>query len=122
MTGTAGKPGTEAVNFDYFKRVETDLYFTKFARVGSLGRFQHIREPAPVDKQDVIRMDSDTLYSTAIVDLDAGPATLSMPDTRGRFMAVQVINEDHYTPVVLYEAGQHRQLPARATGLGMEPR
>ncbi len=98
----------QAVNVDNFKRVESDLYFAKFARDGAFGRFQHIREPAPVDKQDVIRMNRDTLYSSAVVDLDAGAVTLTFPETGGRFMAVQVISEDHYTPTVVYSSGKHR--------------
>lgn len=108
MTEPAAAKSPQAVNVDNFKRVESDLYFAKLARDGGFGRFVHIREPVPLDKQDVIRMNRDTLYSSAVVDLDAGPATLSIPETRGRFMAVQVISEDHYTPVVLYSPGEHR--------------
>lgn len=98
----------ERVNVDNFKRAETDNYFSKFiADAGSLAKFQHAREPAPIDKQTVIRMNRDTLYSTAIVDLDAGPATVILPDADKRFMSMQVINQDHYTPMVVYEPGAH---------------
>jgi hypothetical protein len=34
------------------------------------------------------------LYSFAIVDLDAGPVTITLPDAGRRFMAMQVANED----------------------------
>ena len=37
----------------------------------------HIRAPAPLDDQPVIRQNRDTLYSSAIVDL--GGATLTCP-------------------------------------------
>jgi hypothetical protein len=99
--------GPRAVNVDNFKRVETDLYFAKFVRDGSLGQFQHAREPVPIDQQDVIRMNRDTLYSSAVVDLDAGPVTVALPDTGGRFMGMQVIDEDHYTVAVEYRPGRH---------------
>ena len=35
------------------------------------------REPAEIDKQTVIRLNRDTLYSSAVIDLDAGPATVT---------------------------------------------
>ena len=40
-------------------------------------------------------------------DLDAGPVTITLPDPGKRFMALQIINEDHYTPNVFYGAGTH---------------
>jgi hypothetical protein len=104
---TAVATAAERVNVDNFKRAESDTYFAKFVKDGSLGKFQHAREPVPVEKQDVIRMNRDTLYSSAVVDLDAGPATVTFPDSGKRFMSMQVIDEDHYTPVVIYKPGQH---------------
>ncbi len=61
----------------------------------------------PIEKQLVIRSNRDTLYSAAIFDLDAGPVTVTLPDSGGRFMSMQVINEDHYTPAVVYGAGNY---------------
>jgi len=78
----------------------TTLYFAKFVKDGAFGHFIHARELVPVDKQDVIRSNRDTLYSYAVADLDAAAATLVLPDTGGRFMAVQVISEDHFVPAV----------------------
>lgn len=98
---------SERVNVDNFKRAESDNYFARFVKDGGLGTFGHRREPANVDKQDVIRMNRDTLYSAAVLDLDASPATVTLPDAGGRFMAMQVINEDHYTVAVIYDAGAH---------------
>jgi hypothetical protein len=49
------------------------------AQAGGPNRFMHNREPAPVDNQPVIRMNRDTLYSFAVVDLSAG-ARLTVPD------------------------------------------
>jgi hypothetical protein len=98
---------SERVNVDNFKRAESDNYFSKFVKDGGLGKFGHRRELADIDKQDVIRMNRDTLYSSAVIDLAASPATVTLPDAAGRFMAMQVINEDHYTLTVLYGAGAH---------------
>ncbi|WP_395312052.1 DUF1254 domain-containing protein [Mycobacterium sp. AMU20-3851] len=69
---------------------------------GGFGAFSHHREPAAIDNQLVIRLNRDTLYSAAVFDLDAGPVTLTLPDSAGRFMSAQIINEDHYTTEVAY--------------------
>jgi hypothetical protein len=96
------------VTVDNFIRAETDLYMDKGVKeAGGLGKLVHIREPAQIDKQTVIRMNRDTLYSTAVFDLDAGPATITMPDPGKRFMSLQIISEDHYVPNVFYGAGSH---------------
>lgn len=96
------------VNVDNFKRAESDNYFGKLvAQAGGLGKFSHRREPVAIDKQDVIRMNRDTLYSSLVSDLDASDVTIVLPDAGKRFMSMQVIDEDHYTPMVVYKPGAH---------------
>jgi Protein of unknown function (DUF1254) len=92
--GAADKP--LAVNVHNFVRAETDLYFSKAAiDDGAFGKLRHRRTMASVDKQDVVRMNRDTLYSSGVFDLDAAPLTITLPDTGKRFMSMQVISEDH---------------------------
>jgi len=55
----------------------------------------------------VIRMNRDTLYSLSVFDLDAGPVTVTLPNPGQRFMSMQVIDEDHYTPEVIYGTGSY---------------
>ncbi|CAN7515709.1 DUF1254 domain-containing protein [Bosea sp. LjRoot90] len=95
------------VGVDNFVRAETDLYMSNMAKDGSFGKFLHRREPAAIDNQTVIRLNRDTLYSAAVFDLDAGPVTITLPDAGKRFMSMQVISEDHYTPMVVYGAGTY---------------
>jgi hypothetical protein len=85
---------------------ETDMYFANMAKQRSFGKFAHRREPANIDKQDIVRMNRDTLYSLAVFDLDAGPVTIVMPDAAKRFMSLMIIDEDHYVPAVFYGAGR----------------
>lgn len=96
----------ERVNVDNFKRAESDMYFAKFVKAGALGKFHFERDLAPIDKQDVIRMNRDTLYGMAVLDL-ASPAKVMLPDPGKRFLSMQVINEDHYTQAVIYQPGTH---------------
>ncbi|WP_322922022.1 DUF1254 domain-containing protein [Nocardioides renjunii] len=73
---------------------------------GRVNQFMHNREPAAIDKQTVIRLNRDTLYSFAVVDISAG-AVLTVPDAGDRYLSVMVVNEDHYINRVLHDAGDH---------------
>jgi hypothetical protein len=85
------------VTADNFSRAESDLYFGSAVRdAGGAGKLFHHREPMQIDKQGVIRSNRDTLYSVVVIDLDAGPVTITLPDAGKRFRSMQVINEDHY--------------------------
>jgi hypothetical protein len=96
------------VTVDNFIRAESDLYFGGILKdSGGIGKFLHRREPARIDNQTVIRLNRDTLYSSALFDLDAGPVTIALPDAGKRFMSMQVINEDHYVPEVVYGKGSY---------------
>jgi hypothetical protein len=99
--------GAVPVTPDNFNRAETDSYFSGSVKQDGFGKFQHFREPTPLDRQNVIRMNRDTLYSLSVFDLDAGPVTVTLPDAGQRFMSMQVIDEDHYTPEVIYGAGNY---------------
>jgi len=89
---------------DNFVRAESDLYFSGVVKDGGFGKFVHRRQPTDIAKQTVIRMNRDTLYSAALLDLDAGPVTIALPDPGKRFLSMQVIDEDEYTPEVHYGA------------------
>lgn len=94
------------VNVHNFVRAETDLYFRKAAvDDGAFGKLRHRRAMASIDKQDVVRMNRDTLYSSGVFDLDAAPIAITLPDAGKRFMSMQVISQDHYTTEVVYGPG-----------------
>jgi hypothetical protein len=94
------------VAVDNFTRAVTDHYFKKRVELGCFGQFCHDREPTPIDRQPIIRMNRDTPYSAAIFDLTA-PVTIVKPDTKGRFQSILVINEDHYLQRAIYEPGTY---------------
>ena len=77
-----------------------------------------------IDKQTIIRINRDTLYSAAVFDLDAGPVTVTLPDAGKRFMSMQVIDEDEYTPEVDYGGRNPHfdedQIGTRYVALGRE--
>ena len=51
----------EKVTVDNFVRAETDMTLKRYVAQGAFGKFVHIRQPTPIDRQDVIRMNRDTL-------------------------------------------------------------
>ncbi|MDM0117630.1 DUF1254 domain-containing protein [Variovorax sp. J22R133] len=96
------------VTMENFTRAESHWFFGNVARNGGFGQFRHNRTLASVDRQLVVRTNRDTLYSSAVFDLDAGPVTVTLPDAGKRFISMQSYNEDHYTPGVVYRPGEYR--------------
>ena len=95
------------VTADNFIRAESDSVFTGLVAQGGFGKFYHNRQLTPIDNHVVQRANRDTLYSTAVFDLDAGPVTITLPDAGNRFMTMIVIDEDHYVFTVVYGPGSH---------------
>ena len=95
-----------SVNVDNFARAESDRMFASFAAAaGGVNRLRHNRSPTPVDDQPVIRMNRDTLYSVAVVDISDG-ARVTLPDPGARYVSVMVVNQDHYINRILHEPGE----------------
>src|SRR5262249_20606843 len=95
------------VSADNFVRAETARMFGSIvADAGGVNVWRHNRTPTPIDHQPVIRMNRDTLYSSAVVDISAG-ATLTIPDAGARYLSVMIVNEDHYINRVFHEPGEY---------------
>ena len=70
------------VNADNFVRAETHRMFAAIQRdAGRIGVFKHNRQPASIDEQTVIRLNRDTLYSFAILDLTKPAGSRSLRPT-----------------------------------------
>src|SRR5229473_3845049 len=98
---------TEPVTVENYNRAQTDVNFAAVVKNGGFGKFRHGRELASPVQQGIVRPNRDTLYSFVIVDLDAGPVTITLPDAGKRFMGMQVVNQDQYTRATYYGAGSH---------------
>lgn len=103
------------VNVDNFVRAETARMLADIqAGAGGVNVFRHNREPARIDEQTVIRLNRDTFYSFAVVDL-AGGGQLVLPDPGERYVSVMVVNEDHLINEIFHGAGTF-ELSAERTG------
>ena len=100
-------------------RAETDRQFAEIVKMaGGVNRFYHFRSPTPLDKQNVVRMNRDTLYSMGVVDTSKG-ATITVPELpKDRYASVYLADNDHYVPFVIYTAGTH-ELPKDTKYLGL---
>ncbi len=95
------------VTIDNFARAASDIEFDKYVTLaGGINRFYHFREPTPVDNQPTVRMNRDTLYSTAVVDITEG-ATLTLPEVGERYMTAMIYNQDHYVNAVFHGGGTY---------------
>ena len=87
---------TTPVNVETFARAESDVAIKKIVDMVGFSSWFHFRAPVPIDQQKVIRMNRDTLYSSVVLDLSE-PATITMPETNGRYQSLHVIDQDHYS-------------------------
>jgi hypothetical protein len=80
-----------------FVRAETDHMFRANMKMMGvkIGILTHLRAPTTPENQPVIRMNQDTLYSAAVLDLSK-PVKLTLPEVDGRYMSMHVVNQDHY--------------------------
>jgi len=98
---------TKPVTIDNYSRAQSDVYFAGAVKNGGFGKLEHRREISPPGHNGIIRPNRDTLYSFGVFDLEAGPVTIVVPDGAPRFMSLQIINEDQFTPAVYYGAGTY---------------
>jgi hypothetical protein len=107
MHSTPRSPHGALVTPDNFNRAETDMYFRWAVKLaGGIGCFHHRRDIMPIDWQTMVRPNRDTLYSSAVFDLDAAPVTITLPDSDSRFMSMLVIDQDQFAPAVVHGTGR----------------
>ena len=95
------------VNVLNYVKAKTALHFgSVLKRSGSVNRWGHVRQPIPLDQQKTRRMNRDTLYSSAVIDISQG-ASFSMPDPAGRYMSATFVNQDHFINKIFHGPGEH---------------
>jgi hypothetical protein len=95
------------VNLDNLRTVESQIQFDRYQKVaGGVNKLHHLRTPVDIDNQTTIAMNRDTLYSLAVVNLKE-PVTIVIPENNGRYLTVEVIDEDHYAYEVFTKPGKY---------------
>lgn len=84
---------------------ETSHQILKNQDLAGINKFLHKRQLTPTDQQPVVRMNRDTYYSFAIVDVSKG-ATITIPELpEGKYVSVQPVTEDHRIQPMAYGSG-----------------
>jgi hypothetical protein len=95
-----GLAESEVIFSDYVKRIAaaTDS--------NGVGVLMHNKIGADPNDRTVMRINFDTVYSSAIVDLTED-AVLTMPQTNGRYQSAWIITDEHYNPMAFVEPGTY---------------
>tara|TARA_R110000787_G_scaffold41071_2_gene101570 strand:+ start:1002 stop:2105 length:1104 start_codon:yes stop_codon:yes gene_type:complete len=84
---------------------ETSRQILKSQDLIGVNNFNHKPQLTPTDKQPVVRMNRDTYYSMAVIDVSKG-ASITMPEIpEGKYMSIQPVTEDHRIQAMKYGAG-----------------
>ena len=61
----------------------------------AVNQIAHNRKLTPTDDQPVVRMNRDTYYGFAVVDVSAGASITIPPIPEGKYVSVQPVTMDH---------------------------
>ena len=71
----------------------------------AVNEIAHNRQLTPTDDQPVVRMNRDTYYSFAVVDVSAGASITIPPVPEGKYVSVQPVTMDHRIQPMSYGSG-----------------
>ncbi len=96
------------VNVLNYVSAKSSLHFDGvIKRSGGVNKWTHGRTLTPLDQQRITRMNRDTLYSSAVIDISKG-ATFTLPDSGSRYLSATVVNENHYINKIFHTPGVHK--------------
>ena len=84
--------GVPLVVMDVTKRVSTNVPGPQPNAHAPVNQFGHALQYRPASDHTVVRMNVDTLLSWAWLDLSQEPIVLSVPDTRGRYYLMPMLD------------------------------
>jgi hypothetical protein len=87
---------TREVTQKTYCRAETDRTFYNASQLaGGVNSMFSFRQVTPLDRQTVVRMNKDTLYTVALVDTSKG-AAITVPEMpAGRYFSVMLDRRRH---------------------------
>lgn len=95
------------VTFENYVEAQTSMQMNDYQKIAKgVNKWYSFRVPAPIDKQSTIRMNRDTLYSVAVVDVRKG-AVVTLPKTGDRYISLAVGNKYGYTNMIEYGGGTY---------------
>ena len=114
VTEKAAETNYTLLTEENFGLAESQMIFMKYindiaaqTNTNGVGVFMHNKKAADPKDKTVVRINFDTQYSVAILDLNE-EATLIMPETNGRYQSAWFITEEHYNPMAINEPGTYK--------------
>lgn len=105
------------VTSDAYPTLETSRQIIKNQELAGINKLLHKRQLTPTDNQPVVRMNRDTYYSLAVVDVSKG-AYITMPEIpKGKYMSIQPVTEDHRIQAMQYGEGKFNLTTHKGTHL-----
>ena len=90
---------------EMYPKDETSRQLLKKQDLTGVNDFIHYNQLTPTDNQPVVRMNRDTYYSMAFIDVSKG-ASITMPEIpEGKYMSIQAVTEDHRIQAMKYGTG-----------------
>jgi hypothetical protein len=113
QAASASEVQTAVVTDENYGLAESEIIFSDYVKriaaatnSNGVGVFLHLKTGADPKDRTVMRINFDTVYSTAIVDLTED-AVLTMPETNGRYQSAWIITDEHYNPMAFVEPGTY---------------
>ena len=99
------QPGGVTATVENYPTLETSRQLLIAQGRAAVNDIAHNRKLTPTDDQPVVRMNRDTYYSFAVVDVSAGASITipSLPD--GKYVSVQPVTMDHRIQPMSYGSG-----------------
>ncbi|WNC73856.1 DUF1254 domain-containing protein [Thalassotalea psychrophila] len=96
------------VTRDNFVQAETSKYYAvTLMKAGGVNKFKHYLVPPETESQPIVRMNRDTLYSTAVLDASKG-GTITIPEVGDRYVSVHFVDENHISYDMFYGPGTYK--------------
>jgi hypothetical protein len=105
------------ISMDVERRVYTNLPAGVQMGIGPMNVFMHAPAFPPAEFRNAVRPNFDTLYSAVWLDLTKEPMIISVPDTKGRYYLLQMI--DMWTDV--FAAPGKRTSGTKASSFAVVP-
>lgn len=80
------------ITMDLTRKQMTNVESGKIPGFGPMNTFANVPEYPTADMKVVVRPNFDTLYSSNWLDLTQGPVIVSVPDTRGRYYLLPLLD------------------------------
>ena len=91
---------------DKYINAESNAFMANFIKRSGLNKFYHFQGLSTAKDTWVVSPNNDTIYSMATVNASKG-FTLKLPKVGDRFLSVQIVNQDHMTPIHVYGGGTY---------------